>query len=200
VARGSVIPICDRFKWLDTSILSAVKTSKTMLTVAEQRVYGANLYPSIYGNARGLAGQFAQHGGDAAYRCARALTSSADRRLLSLCPHTGNAVVVKLNVNEVGIAADGAVLNILLFRSCCEVDRDDNRLAAAITEVRCLVFPAQDWVPPKVPRVPGSTALSIDKVLATGAVEPVRLVLDVKFGRRRMRCVLSDLPTARACV
>jgi hypothetical protein len=50
--------------------------------------------------------------------------------LLTFRPHSYLTVFADLHMNDVGMAADRAVLNIFLARPRCHVERDDNLLAA----------------------------------------------------------------------
>ncbi len=55
--------------------------------------------------------------------------------LLSLAPNPNFAVFVNLDVNDVGIAADRAILDVFLTRSRLRIDRHDNLFAEIVTDV-----------------------------------------------------------------
>ena len=60
--------------------------------------------------------------------------------LLLLRPRPNLSVLVKLDVNHVGSAANGAVLDVFLDGSRRQVDGDDDFFTAPITNVACFVF------------------------------------------------------------
>ena len=55
--------------------------------------------------------------------------------LLQLGPHRCAAFVIDLDVDDVGLAAYGAILDILLPLALRQVDRDDDLLAARAADV-----------------------------------------------------------------
>ncbi len=60
---------------------------------------------------------------------------------LGFSPDAGSVVTEQLDVNHVGIAADRAVLNVLLFRSTAGVERDHDLLTAGGADVCAFVPP-----------------------------------------------------------
>lgn len=60
--------------------------------------------------------------------------------LLSLHPHLHVLVLVNLDVNDVWATANGAVLDVLLRRTCRQVDRHHDFLPAGIAVVAGLVL------------------------------------------------------------
>ena len=55
--------------------------------------------------------------------------------LFKFSPHSGIAVLVKLDMDHVGPAADRAVFDVFLTRALREVERRDDLLAAGIARV-----------------------------------------------------------------
>src|SRR5205823_4729377 len=65
-----------------------------------------------------------------------AALSPVNRELFPLGPHAHLAAVLKLDMNDVGMAADGAVFDVRLTLAGREIDRNDDLFAAGVTNIR----------------------------------------------------------------
>lgn len=81
--------------------------------------------------------------------------------LFAFRPDTRGLIVFKeLDMNDIRVAADGAILDVLLFGTSATIDRNDNALAAGWADIR--------------PLIPGSRALPFSALVHGRSIPTIR--------------------------